>query len=573
MKTRLRTAGLIVVLAAVIQPALGETPSTKSSGDSVQLPPGEASVVLPLTHAGAWLCTKVSIDGKDAGWFVIDTGSEFTVVDTDPAMRLGLKRLKSIGSANVATCQELKVGPLTSSPGIICTGDLARISSIARFKVGGLLGSDFLASHPFTLDWRAGTLTMYRRDKFTPPAGIEPRALQLRSGFPSVKATVAGFTGWFMLDIGDLAGVTLDPRCRWATFWRTPVEHWSQDSESDVRGTTSGFATVTGPNEILGTNTEALRVRCYETDLWTKRFLGGRIGSEYLSQWRLTFDYSSGRLWAQRYADADTNDWYGDSADVNRKDLLGRTPLMQAAVDGNVRLVDALVRKGARVNDTDAGDYTALTLAAINRRPAVVRALLAAHADTEVATVMGGLTSLHLACAGGDLESVNALLDSGAKVDGMDVHKRTPLMAAAAAGYPKVVERLLRSKAKVNFGAWETTSALAWAAGYGDAESVAELLAAGAEVNPVGKKPLVWAAGVGNVKAVELLLKHGADINAKDDGGKTALMRAVENGSAEAVDLLLKSGADPIIKTSDGHTAFDLARDPTILRALVTNMK
>jgi ankyrin repeat protein len=565
------------MLVAVSQSARGETPTTRPADDFVQLPPGQASVVLPLTHAGAWLCTKVSVDGKDAGWFVVDTGTPYTSVDAENAKQLGLKLLKSVtptGSNSTSpdvylTCHELQVGPLTTRQGIVSSVDLGKISSMTRLKIGGLLGGDFFASHPFTLDWRAGTLTVYGDDRFIAPAEVHPQALQLREGLPSAKATVAGFTGWFMLDSGGHTGVTLDSRGRWASVWRAPVEHYSPDSTGNVEGTATGFATMTGPNEILGRSSSALRISCHETSLWTRDFFAGSIGAEYLSQARLTFDYAKGLLWAQWYTDTDKNEWYGDSVDVNRKDLLGRTPLMQAAVDGNERLVEAMIGKGARLNDVDSLDFTALTLAAMNGRSAAVRRLLTAHADAEVATVVGGMRALDAACAVGDLVSVDALLNAGAKVDVTDVYHRTPLMTAARAGYPKVVERLLRSGANVNFGGKDRAGALACAAGYGDAESVAVLLAAGADVNPAGTNPLIWAAGVNNLKVVKLLLEHGAKIDAKDAGGKTPLMRAVENHCTEAVELLLKSGADPKIQTADGHTALDLARDPPIIRALV----
>ena len=153
---------------------------------------------------------------------------------------------------------------------------------------------------------------------------------------------------------------------------------------------------------------------------------------------------------------------------------------------------------------------------------AAVRALLADGADPNVAQG-DGLTALHLAAQGGNLEIAEVLLGAGAMVEAQTrIGGYTPLHLASGGGHASVVGALLEAGA--NAGAVATTT---------------------------GVTPLHLAArAFGGEGAVKALLEHGAPANAKESAaGQTALMFAASFGRAASVRELLSGGADPATRT------------------------
>ena len=112
-------------------------------------------------------------------------------------------------------------------------------------------------------------------------------------------------------------------------------------------------------------------------------------------------------------------------ADVNVKDPNGSTPLIYAAANGNTRLIEVLLAKGAGVH--------AVTNAAIGGQ--------VKHG----AIAMGSLTPLLAAATYGSPEILKQLLDAGAGIDDRDVRGMTPLMLAVTSDSadPRSVRLLL----------------------------------------------------------------------------------------------------------------------------------
>jgi ankyrin repeat protein len=98
-------------------------------------------------------------------------------------------------------------------------------------------------------------------------------------------------------------------------------------------------------------------------------------------------------------------------AAVNEKDEAGRTPLMFAAGNGNLKAVELLLAKGADVNAVSAEKFETVKNGPI---------------------ALGNLTALLFAAPAGGPDVTRALLDAGAKVNAEDVRHMTPLMLAVA---------------------------------------------------------------------------------------------------------------------------------------------
>lgn len=178
-------------------------------------------------------------------------------------------------------------------------------------------------------------------------------------------------------------------------------------------------------------------------------------------------------------------------------------------------LVFGVLLSGATLLDSPVAD------AAMDGDIEAVRALLTEGADVN-APQGDGMTALHWAAEAGDVEMVGMLLYAGANLQGVTrLGDYTPLHLASKAGKDRVVARLLEAGADPS--AYTTTG----------------------EVTP-----LHFAAASGSVATVEALLDHGADVDVTESvRGQTPLMLAAGRNRVAVVQLLLDQGADPSILT------------------------
>ena len=198
------------------------------------------------------------------------------------------------------------------------------------------------------------------------------------------------------------------------------------------------------------------------------------------------------------------------------EDMRGRRADSRSAGWSLMRtLVFGVLLSGATLLDSPVAD------AAMDGDIEAVRALLTEGADVN-APQGDGMTALHWAAEAGDVEMVGMLLYAGANLQGVTrLGDYTPLHLASKAGKDRVVARLLEAGADPS--AYTTT---------GDVT------------------PLHFAAASGSVPTVEALLDHGADVDVTESvRGQTPLMLAAGRNRVAVVQLLLDQGADPSILT------------------------
>ncbi len=142
-----------------------------------------------------------------------------------------------------------------------------------------------------------------------------------------------------------------------------------------------------------------------------------------------------------------------------------------------------------------------------------VRALIDAGADLD-AQGDNGETALNTAILEGHVSVVGLLIDRGADLGARNRGGFTALHAAAYVNAVEIAERLLRKGADVND-----------------------------QQNKAGGTALSVASEEGHAGVAKVLIAHGADLEAGERNGYTPLTRALWRGHKEVVALLQRSGA------------------------------
>lgn len=263
-----------------------------------------------------------------------------------------------------------------------------------------------------------------------------------------------------------------------------------------------------------------------------------------------------------------------NGADVNAKDVDGRTPLILAIsedsglADGVSPVEKLLMEYKADVNAKDNNGRTALMTASLKFNVGMVKYLIKQNADLN-ARDNKGLTALMETAFGGKagvkIDLMELLVRHKADINIKDTEGETALMKAAFEGYLDAVRGLIGHKADVNAKDNNGETALMKAAVHDYPEHIAAatlLVEHGADVNAKdsnGRTSLMFAVKEGTADIAKLLVTHKADVNAKDNEGMTVLMWAADGGRPAIVLFLLEQKGDLRAKDNKGRTARAIA--------------
>ncbi|XP_034015304.1 kinase D-interacting substrate of 220 kDa B isoform X2 [Thalassophryne amazonica] len=242
--------------------------------------------------------------------------------------------------------------------------------------------------------------------------------------------------------------------------------------------------------------------------------------------------------------------------EVDSRSDNGQTPLMVAAEQGSLEIVQELIGRGANVNMDDVDSWTALISAAKEGHIEIVRELLDNDANLEHRD-MGGWTAVMWAAYKGCTAVAQLLLEKGANPNITGQYSVYPIIWAAGRGHAEIVHLLLQYGAKVNCSDKYGTTPLIWAARKGHYDSVMHLLANGADVDQEGANSmtaLIVAVKGGFTEVVKELLKRNPNVNMTDKDGNTALAIAAKEGHTEIVEDLLDAGTYVNVPDRSGET-------------------
>ena len=192
---------------------------------------------------------------------------------------------------------------------------------------------------------------------------------------------------------------------------------------------------------------------------------------------------------------------------VDSRNATGRTPLMNAALNGNVQVVKSVIKRGADPSLMD------------NR----------------------GWNTLHCAAKGGDTDIISLIHTHLPNIESKTGEGHTPLMVAAFTGKLHAVKWFLEKGATVACECNRGWNTLHYAAQGGDTDIISLIhihLPNIESKTGEGCTPLMVAVFYGKLHALQWFLEKGAAVTCEDNRGWNTLHYAAQGGSTDIISLI-----------------------------------
>jgi hypothetical protein len=263
--------------------------------------PDEAASTIRFERHENLIFVPVRLNGSDALWFILDSGSSRMLVDEGVAKRLefpvgaastvqgaGLGR---IPVQRIAAPVDIVVGEVRSAGHQFDSIDLAGVSRVVGRRIDGILGYELFSRFVVTVDYAARTLELEEPSGWRGLPGATEVELTIRERWPLVRGTlhipgVGEVSDEFLVDLGSGDAVS-----------HPAIKKTSGYLRQTMTGVGLGFPTTghigtatrfeIGPYSI-----HDITVACCGATQATSRLIGGGV----LSRFICAFDYSRQRL-------------------------------------------------------------------------------------------------------------------------------------------------------------------------------------------------------------------------------------------------------------------------------------
>lgn len=270
----------------------------------VKEPPPLASVT--YESVGTLVLLPVALAGRPAGWWILDSGFQYTLIDRTAAEHLGLRARET--TATAAPGGTVDVGWVDSVPlGVarqsyladsIAVIPLSGIGAVVGRPISGIVGHDFFERFVVRLDYAAQRLTLYEPAGFRPADTDRavPAWIEAGESFIPGLVSVAGRThpAKLKLDTGSLDCVGFNGSYVAQTRLLPPDHPRIPAVGAAIGGRTDAYVTRLD-SLVVGGHAIAQPVVGYSSDV-ARVGDAGTIGGACLSRFTVTFDYARRRI-------------------------------------------------------------------------------------------------------------------------------------------------------------------------------------------------------------------------------------------------------------------------------------
>ncbi|MBD0370210.1 MAG: retropepsin-like domain-containing protein [Pyrinomonadaceae bacterium] len=263
-----------------------------------------ARVEVRRTESGHMLVHPL-VNGKDVGWFILDTGAAAMVIDPKVADRLGMPALGETAAVGAFGMQKMRyrqgetftLGRLTMTGTRYLEANLGFISDSLGLPIGGICGRDLFARAVVEIDIAAESVAIYEPASYR-LEGATWRELFFSGRLPGVRARFEGDReGLFVLDTGSYMTLSIHA----PTVERFKLLAGRETSESNSAGV--GGSRTSRRGKLAWFELAGLKFDNLEVDFagsgegaFADNYTAGNIGVGILQAFRIIFDYPNKRI-------------------------------------------------------------------------------------------------------------------------------------------------------------------------------------------------------------------------------------------------------------------------------------
>ncbi len=200
-----------------IRPGDVHTAMPKSNVSDFTFDPAKPAIVESSFLGKSHIKVRALVNGRDVGWFILDSGAGAMVIDKALADSLNLKRLNRGSATGVGgtiessarAVDKFEIGPMTLRNVRFGDYDFSAFNKGSGPRIAGTIGTPIFRRAVVLTSWKGPTVEFHDRSKFKLEKGAWER-LRFSSDNPAVLARVAGTPeSWYRLDSGGSGFLTL----------------------------------------------------------------------------------------------------------------------------------------------------------------------------------------------------------------------------------------------------------------------------------------------------------------------------------------------------------------------------
>lgn len=245
------------------------------------------------------------LDGRDMGWFLLDTGCGMDVIHTATADALGMAKIGKLKGAGVGGMADVRfrkgkilaLGPVEIEKPIFAGLDLSFLSLSYGRKIGGLLGHGFLSRVLVELDMKNKELRLYEPGTWDERREDWQEIVFHNNGPGIVGELPGGRKGIFYLDSGAPGTVAFSQYyiAKEELFGDGPV---NRSMTGGVGGNVLAYNGMIPWFAFGGHRFEDLGVTLVKADdgVMAERAVAGLIGNDLMGRFKLLWDVPGKRI-------------------------------------------------------------------------------------------------------------------------------------------------------------------------------------------------------------------------------------------------------------------------------------
>lgn len=280
-------------------------PRLAPPGDTRFDPEVQAALEVKKVPSGH-LLVHPTIDDKDLGWFIFDSGAGINCIDKKAASQLGGEpfgeiRARGIGGtipAHFRSAREMRLGPMTVEGPIFMELDLAFLEQHFGVPVGGIVGYELFARCTVELDITGAAIALNDPADYALPEQSQWEDALLYGRHPCVRASVEEREGVFKIDTGA-AGDTVTMHYQ-AVIDLGLLE--GRETRAGAAGGVGGQVSVRSA-ELASFDLGGRRFAPVQASFaledkgaFSDAYVWGNIGGELIEPFVLVFDYPHRRI-------------------------------------------------------------------------------------------------------------------------------------------------------------------------------------------------------------------------------------------------------------------------------------